>query len=157
MTPHDDDYLLAGDTGNAKKTKKGNRTDASQINASTYGATSERSESSMPPLPAREGVPRASRSSLGGTVSVTHSFVMRNHIEDNAKSYTPAYQIQWGFTITLAKGTGQWLGVAMEQPRVLVVKSNNKLQKLRIVRLNDAVFNAFGVELEFVDALAIER
>ena len=95
-----------------------------------------------------------SRPRAANTVSVVHSFAVRNYIDSEAKAQTPAFLVQWAVIITLQKGTGEWVGATLEQPEVFCEPAtSNKLLKLRRQRFCDTVFNRMGVHVQEVASL----
>jgi hypothetical protein len=115
-----------------------------------YGALAE--DPSTKPASALKSKHR----NVGGTVSIVHAFAIQNYIDPDDKHVTPAFLIKWAVSITLKKGTGEWVGAAIEQPEVLCeeVPAKRKLMRLRKQQLADAVFNAFGVQMQTVAKLS---
>jgi hypothetical protein len=118
--------------------------------STSYGSVDE---PSTPPPPKRQNSFLRRRGM--STVSVVHSFALRNYIDKEEKHQTPAFMVKWAVVISLKKGTGEFVGATLEQPEVLCERpgKKRKLQQLRRQQLADVVFNAFGSQIIDVDRL----
>eukprot|EP00672_Neobodo_designis_P026757 CAMPEP_0174850854 /NCGR_PEP_ID=MMETSP1114-20130205/21176_1 /TAXON_ID=312471 /ORGANISM="Neobodo designis, Strain CCAP 1951/1" /LENGTH=387 /DNA_ID=CAMNT_0016085345 /DNA_START=38 /DNA_END=1201 /DNA_ORIENTATION=- len=145
----EDAPLVGGDTsdGNAKN-KKGNHGSSDLVVG--YGAADDDSRSGD----VRGFEKPKPRPATPGCVSIVHSFAMRNYVDKEERSYVPAFMVQWAVVITLRKGTGEWVSATLEVPEVFCETCDkSKLQRLRRQRLDDAVFNAFGVQVQPIASL----